>query len=305
MKQKLLQSNLIIFTLMLFCLTCFTTFGQTKKISMQGFLKDANGKAIADGPQSLTFKIYTVALGGTAIWTEVQPITISGGVYSAQLGSVTNISTLAWDVPYFVGVTVQGTELSPRTELTYAPYSFGTNKAQEVVCSGAVGDVKYSILNPTQFADVNGPCWVPMDGRSMTGSKLATILGGSTVPNAGGLFLRGQESANGSTDNDPDRTLSSTIAILQNDTFKSHAHTGNTSSAGQHQHNISYNTRRLNNWRVADGNSSIDFGGVNIDTGSGITDSNGLHTHSLTIDSNGTAETRPKNLNLWTYIRIN
>ena len=136
---------------------------QSKKISVQGFLKDANGKAVADGSQSITFKLYTVPTGGTAAWTDDQNINVYGGVYSAQLGSVTNpVDGLNWgSATYFVGVTVQGTELTPRTELTFAPYSLGSPKATNadlakralladtakvVKCSGAVGDVKYSII---------------------------------------------------------------------------------------------------------------------------------------------------------------
>ena len=192
---------------------------QSKKISVQSFLKDANGKAVADGSQSITFKLYNVATAGTAAWTDDQTINVYGGVYSsAQLGSVSVTNPLDGlnygSSTYFVGVTVQGIELSPRTELTFVPYSLGSPKAQEVICSGAVGDVKYSILDPTQFAAVNGNCWVPMDSGSMAGSKLATIIGGNTVPNAGGLFLRGQEFTGQTANHDPDRTSASTIRPL-------------------------------------------------------------------------------------------
>ena len=251
MKRKLLQSNLIIFSLMLFCLTCLNTFGQqVKKISVQGFLKDGTGKAVTDGPMVITFKLYTTETGGTAAWTDAQTVKVTGGVYSVYLGTATNpIDALNWGTStFFVGVTVGTDELTPRTELTFAPYSLGApfadrarladlaTKATTVVCSGALGDVKYSILNPQQFAAVNGDCWVPMDGGNMSGSKLAAIIGGSTVPNAGGLFLRGQESQNGSTNYDPERSSGSTIATLQGDNFGSHNHTGSTSTGGSHRH---------------------------------------------------------------------
>ena len=315
MKRKLLQSNLTIFSLLLFCMTCFHTFGQTKKISMQGFLKDANGKAIDDGNQSLNFKIYTVASGGTAIWSEVQSIKVFGGVYSAQLGSITDISALAWDVPYFVGVTVQGTELSPRTELTYAPYSFGTNKAQEVVCSGAVGDVKYSVLNPTQFAAANGSCWVAMDGRNIAGSKLATITGMTTVTNAGGLFLRGQEFSN-SGDYDPDRNSGSPISQVQSEAFAGHSHSFSGSTSNNNTTPYNSLTYFYDIWT---GDGAFRPGGTRTESfedGRGnpdrflftnTIDISGNHAHSFSGNTNttGSNETRPDNLNLWTYIRIN
>lgn len=307
--------------LSIFCLSLFifsaTAQQQTKKISLQGFLKDANGKAVADGSQEIIFKLYTTDVGGTAAWTDTQTINVFGGVYSTHLGSATNpVEGLNWgSATYYVGVTVQGTELTPRTELTFAPYSLGSPKSQEVVCSGAVGDVKYSILNPTQFAAVNGNCWVAMDGRSMTGSKLAAIIGGSNIPNAGGLFLRGQESNDGSTNNDPDRSSGSPIAQVQGESLVSHAHyaslsvsaNGGTSSDGAHSHS----------WSLPgdNGTGSNVTGRYHSEGGSQTryTSTDGNHSHSVSVSGSasgntnnaGGTETRPKNLNLWTYIRIN
>lgn len=322
MKTSFTLSKLIPFVFIMGLFLMFEASAQqTKKISLQGFLKDANGKAVADGSQSMTFKLYTTATGGTAEWSEDQTLNVFGGVYSTHLGTntnnapggVTDFGNLSWGAKtYYVGVTVQGTELTPRTELTFAPYSLGSPKAQEVVCSGAVGDVKYSILNPTQFAAVNGNCWVPMDGRTMVGSKLAEIIGGSSVPNAGGLFLRGQESQNGSTDNDPERTSASTIATLQDQQFLSHGHThslnasGNTSTNGNHTHGY----ERTSEY-VDDNDGGSDHGNPNSTEFSKQTDAAGDHSHSFSVtvtgsvNNNGGNETRPKNLNLWTYIRIN
>lgn len=326
--------NLYFLLITLFCFVLFSanvTAQQTKKISLQGFLKDANGKAVADGSQEIIFKLYTVATGGSAAWTDTQTINVYGGVYSTHLGSIANpLDGLNWgSETYFVGVTVQGTELSPRTELTFAPYSLGSPKAQEVVCSGAVGDVKYSILDPTQFAAQNGNCWIPMDGRSITGSKLATITGLTSVTNAGGLFLRGQEFAGQTSDHDPNRTSSSPIATMEDQAMQTHTHplgTGSTNNTGSHAHEIVLN--------LSNGTASANISGLGgfYPSGNGsrntstpmiaASDRNegsthpfdigtaGSHSHNLSGDTSNNsgfsaAETRPKNLNLWTYIRIN
>jgi hypothetical protein len=293
--------------LSIFCLTLFifsATAQQTKKISVQGFLKDANGKAVADGSQEITFKLYTIESGGTAAWTEVQTLNVFGGVYSTQLGKTTSLENLNWgSSTYYVGVTVQGTELTPRTELTFAPYSLGSpfaQKSQEVVCSGAVGDVKYSILNPTQFAAVNGSCWVAMDGRSIAGSKLATITGLSTVTNAGGLFLRGQEFSGQTANNDPERDSNSAIATIQDQSFLSHGHSGTTDTrGGDYLGTFLYNSLYSYNGPFEEGKGNPDYG-YNSTAAYAPT-----HAHNLNINANGGNETRPKNLNLWTYIRIN
>jgi len=299
-------------------IACFDVSGQqAKKISLQGFLKDANGKAVADGSQDIIFKLYTQESGGTAAWTETQTLNVFGGVYSTHLGKTVTLENLNWGAStYFVGVTVQGTELTPRTELTFAPYSLGSPKAQEVVCSGAVGDVKYSILNPTQFATVNGTCWVPMDGRSMVGSKLAGIIGGGNVPDGGGLFIRAQETE--TSTNDPDRTKSSTIATVQEDDNKTHNHSysasvsvsGYTNPAGEHTHTYT------DNYFVATNKSQTGAAADRIGYGAGqtlITGEAGSHQHYLSLSGSasgitsntGSTETRPKNINFYVYIRIN
>ena len=227
---------------------------------------------------------------------------------------------------YFVGLTIgTGTEeLTPRTELTFAPYSLGSpfadrarladlatlaTKATTVVCSGAVGDVKYSILNPTQFALENGNCWVPMDGRALAATdKLRIITTATTVPDVSGAFVRSQEFA-GKADRDPERTSSTTIATLQDESFKSHNHSGSTSSDGSHAHNFQDTVPDLYQWNVA----NPPFGSTNYEAtylnrqnpknDSDVTAFSPNHTHA--VYSDGGSETRPKNLNLWTYIRIN
>ena len=328
MKNCFTISKLIHCTLIMFTIACFDVSAQqAKKISLQGFLKDANGKAVPDGQQSITFKLYAVASGGNEEWSEDQTLNVFGGVYSTNLGAkpntvpngVTDFGNLSWGVKtYYVGVTVQGTELTPRTELTFAPYSLGSPKAQEVVCSGAVGDVKYSILNPTQFAAVNGSCWVPMDGRALgITDKLRQITEMKSIPNGGGLFIRSQEFSN-SENYDPDRTSSSPIAALQEQSFASHQHeaslafSGNTTTGGSHTHN--YDDYTFSAYQPYGAGHNAAWGNNNAERNvitRRVTIASGDHNHSYSgnatgiTNNTGQQETRPKNLNLWAYIRIN
>ena len=309
--KKILFYSLVI----LFCgVSTSLSAQQSKKISLQGFLKDANGKAVADGMQEITFKLYTDATTSTVAWEDVQNINVFGGVYSTHLGSVSNpVDGLNWGAStYYVGVTVQGIELTPRTELTFAPYSLGSPKAQEVVCSGAVGDVKYSILNPTQFATVNGDCWVPMTGGSMNGSALGAILGNGNIPDAGGLFIRAQETAGGG-DHDPDRTPTSPIATFEDQTTRAHSHpfSGQTNDAGNHNHGgeTGGNGYKRSSELVQGGSGAVVADDIDDHKHTITSDGNHSHTFSGNTDNNGGnfsgPETRPKNMNLYIYIRIN
>ena len=59
-------------------------------IGNQGVLTVNSGVVVPDGTQALTFKLYNVATGGTAPWTEVHPsVSTTNGVFSlAARGSV-------------------------------------------------------------------------------------------------------------------------------------------------------------------------------------------------------------------------
>lgn len=202
--------------------------GVVGTLRIQGTLKTNNGQPATDGAYALTFKIYTSEAGGTAIWTETQPaVQITGGVYAAVLGSVSPL-TPAFDVPYWLGVTIgSGAELQPRTALTAAPYALallGTPAAQ-------VGAVKASY----QSADHAG--WVRLDGRakttlSATQQTRATALGiGANLPSDDGRILTGVNTG---------QTLGQTtnpgaISIAQNNLPNV---TLTTTGTGEHTHDV-------------------------------------------------------------------
>ena len=305
-----MQKIISIFKPLLLALMCGMVWvaeaQQVKKVPVQGFLKDATGIAIADGPQSITFKLYNVMIGGTAQWTDTQTVNVFGGVYSTVLGSATNpLDVLNWNAnTFYLGITIDGTELTPRTELTYAPTSLGVQIANEEICSGAVGDVKYSILEPAVFAAVNGSCWVPMDGRALAPTdKLRQTTGLSTLPNGGGMFLRNQEFETSPATHDPDRTFTSPIATLQDQSFLSHTHTGTTSAAGTHSH--TYSTRSIGSTFSYISNVLIWGAYADWTISNATYSASASHTHTLTLGNTGAGDTRPKNLNFWVYIRIN
>jgi|JI7StandDraft_1071085.scaffolds.fasta_scaffold01066_7 hypothetical protein len=275
------------------------------RISIQGQLKDATGALVADGAYTIEFRLYDNLVGGSlasANWTETATVEVVGGVYSHYLGSVTPLVATVFDQTQYLGVKIGASELKPRTELTYAPYTFASNttlSADVVRCSGAVGDIKYSMYNPTQFTAVNGDCWVPMDGRNISGKKLATYLGYNTVPNASGLFFRAHEY---SGNEDPDRAPGDVVATIQEDAIGPHTHTASSTLAGDHSHSVS-GTVVIDGSNTPDGTDSNGRWGV-IGSGSTTTSNAPDHTHTLSINNSGTTETRPRNMNFYVYIRV-
>lgn len=274
----------------------------TPTVNIQGTLRDASGKSVEDGTYPVTFKLYSTPSGGTPIWQETGAVSTRGGVYSFNLGGTTPLNSDMFGSTVYLGMVFNGFELVPRTEFDYAPYAFASTIAQTVACSGALGDIKYSILNPTQFASVNGDCWVPMNGAALSASSaLRALTGRTALPDGGGLFIQGQEFTGGQ-DRDNGRTPASPIATLQTDDFKSHTHT--VAQAGEHTH-------AFLEWTACCGSGSAAEVVFEVPTASSFlsfTLSNrvrpaGAHTHP--VDAAGGSETRSKNLNLWVYIRIN
>lgn len=288
MKQKI-----TFLTMLLAVLTITALSAQiTPKISLQGILREASGLPVSDGNYDMTFKLYDVETGGTELWTEDHTaVPVSNGIYAVKLGSFEDLTTLAFNVPYFVGVTIDGTELSPRVELTYSPYSL-----RNIVlsgCTGAIGDIKYSILTPAQFQAENGDCWVPMDGGDITGKALATNYGWNTLPDMSGKFIRAHEYNDGS---DPDRTPGDAVAQTQNWAMKDHTH------------NEVYGGIRINNGfgsvDLPPGSNGQELSPSAIATGNVKNISLSGPDSNVSPDNLSIDETRPVNMNFYVYIRV-
>ena len=305
---------------LLLCLLFFFAAGlfaqQSTVISIQGTLKDGNGLSVPDGNRAVTFRLYEQAVGGTALWEEEATIEVIGGVYSHNLGSVEELVEGDFDKTVYLGITFGGSELTPRTQMTYAPYALSVFAAQRIArqgCSGQVGDVKYSILNPTQFAAENGECWVPMDGRAIAATtRLAQVTGMGTVPDMSGLFIRATEYNDGT---DPDRAAMAASSV-QGSANLSHGHS--MSSAGQHNHRVD-GGGHTHFWKGYNNVGGGDHAQVKSRNGNGnnpndrVTNhDDGAHSHNVSqsgnhthnINSSGGAESRPVNRNFFIYIRV-
>ncbi len=275
--------------------TLYTGFAQVgdPRLNVQGALKNSDGAAIPDGTKTMTFKLYHDGAGGTAQWQETAEVTVTGGVYNYNLGSTTPIDLDVFSQRVYLGVTVDGTELTPRVELTSAPYALHAHSATTAVsltgCKGAVGDVKYSILPLDQFRQENGDCWVLMNGAGLSSdTKLNAAYGVAELPDARGLFLRAHDDRN-SNRQDPSRSADTPPGTYVGDEIRSHNHDRGVSHSNSFPEAIS----------DAEQNQS---GSVEDRSYFGPTTTS---TTGISIQHTGGAETRPKSINLYVYIRIN
>lgn len=105
-------------------LVASTLYGATPvTINFQGFLKDGDGNAVT-GDKSIEFNLYTVATDGASIWSSTKTITVTDGVYSTVLGADEDMSGLAFDTQYYIGINIADDgEMTPRQPLTSTAYA--------------------------------------------------------------------------------------------------------------------------------------------------------------------------------------
>lgn len=122
-------------------------------ISYQGVLTDNNGNIVPDGSYNIKFELFSVNSGGTALWSGTQTVPVTKGHFNVLLGTV-NALNLSFDVPYWLEITVNGTTLTPRIELSSSAYSFNTSRIQGKPISSTVPD-------SGQVLQWNGSEWKP------------------------------------------------------------------------------------------------------------------------------------------------
>jgi hypothetical protein len=96
-------------------------------ISYQGTLTEPGGQPV-DGDLDMTFGLFDVSTGGTALWTEAHnganSVPVSEGLFNVLLGSLSPIPSTVWDsASLFLEVTVGGEMLAPREAVGSVPHA--------------------------------------------------------------------------------------------------------------------------------------------------------------------------------------
>lgn len=111
------------------------------KMNYQVMLTNDMDEPLPDQDVTLHFSIFDVFEGGLPLWSEGQDAhTNSIGVVSVVLGAVNPID-IDFDIPLWLEVEVDGEVLSPRRELTAAPYAGHAAIADN---SDRLGDIEAS-----------------------------------------------------------------------------------------------------------------------------------------------------------------
>ncbi len=163
---------------------------------------------------------------------------------------------------------------------------------------GTIGDVKYSILPPTTFKKYNGDGWRLMNGQNIEGTQLATVAKRTHLPDASNNFIRCLDPK------DKNRQVGS----VQNDaTRMPHNRFVTNNIQNTHKHP---NTRgRIHSQPSNPGPPS---GGGRADDFAHRENTKPIQTYTKDyswthnhIINGGDPETRPKNIALYIYIKVN
>lgn len=208
--------NRVFLFCILLCCSIGNLFSQLS-LSIQGSIQNSSGAALPDGQYELIFNIYDVAIGGQAVWTEIQPqVEIIGGLYSSILGLITPLTASGtafnFAKPYYLGVTLKGNqEISPRAELSASAYSLSVTGKENILPSQ--GSVGIGTLSPGSESQLhvqknNGTSRILVEGRDTARIKFKADLDSASISYYGGkvfisnyniVFDEGINLANGRT----------------------------------------------------------------------------------------------------------
>ena len=133
MKRATILLMVVLATLLLFAVLLKAQVPQM--INYQGVLTDpTTGGLIPDNTYSITFSIYSVATGGTALWTEVENVPTKGGRFNVLLGSVDPVpNTVFSGGDRYLGVKVStDAEMTPRKRMVSVGYALKSHDADKV-----------------------------------------------------------------------------------------------------------------------------------------------------------------------------
>jgi|GEM_PF-1490825 len=178
-----------VFAIVMFTLQLYSQAPNT--ISWQGILQDSEGNNLT-GNHNLTVKLYEVATGSTAVWTETHnAVAIDNGLVNIALGSITPFN-FSFDKQYWLEITVGESTPMARIKLNSVPYSLYSKKSSgiiendSIVLKDSLG-VTRMVFNPNSgtFKMMNNDTtWYEVSVESPKSEKMV-FFNGSTYEKRG------------------------------------------------------------------------------------------------------------------------
>jgi hypothetical protein len=173
---------------------------QPMRINFQGkLINPATNNPNASATVNLSFSLYNVASGGSALYTEVQnAVPLTNGVFSVQVGTSAGISReLFIGASVYVGVTVVGDgagEMLPRQSLAMSAYAYTANQLSDLTEVRMIAGTVYSTFtnagNFTAPGGISGSSGTFANGvTASSGTFLATGAAQFSVTTSSGINM--------------------------------------------------------------------------------------------------------------------
>lgn len=290
-------------------------------INYQGYLKES-GVAV-NGTKSVTFTLYDASSGGSQLCTSgAQSVTVTNGLFSYKIGSGgCNLSSIDWDASaVYLELTVEGTTLTPREQITGSAYSVETQAVNvEFAPAGdiAATDVqaaieeldaeKLSLTGGTVTGTINATAFTG-DGSGLTGvvasgsvAKTGDTMSGSLVMNADSSTATlevNNMSGTGVTAHFTNASATATLytentnagngyGIYANQTGSGYAILGAAGLGGTGVRGDTAGTAGYGIYGIADGTSSTVLGGNHIGTTGNLIQLRSAGSDMLVVDKTG------------------
>ncbi|MDQ3018319.1 MAG: hypothetical protein M3Q64_00390, partial [bacterium] len=170
------------------------------QFNYQGKLTNASNVAVVDGLYTMYFKLYTVALNGTAVWTEsrtsANKVQVTNGLFSVMLGEISSLSGVDFNQTLYLGVTIEAdAEMSPRKKLGAVPAAILANGVAgtgtiDITNTGTQASIAYDASNKlTVSVAAAGTSTINAVG---TAASLNLNIGGTTrlaIANSGAISM--------------------------------------------------------------------------------------------------------------------
>ncbi len=249
----------------------------TSSINYQGRLTDSAGEPLS-GTYTMTFRLYEVASGGSAMATDTHSITATEGLFN------TNID---FDQKHFdgrglwLGITVgTDSEMSPRQELRPVPYALSLKPGANIVGASSV-----ALQAESTHASGSG---IRGDASATSGTNYGVVgeskspdgYGGYFYNNEGGTGVYGRGTPGGYFTTDQggtswaDRTAGVDVATTHDYSYGVQAHT-----AGDNSNGVAASTSGGNSHGVSASTTGDNSNGISAYTAGN--NSNGVWAYSV------------------------
>lgn len=267
--------------------------------------------AIPSSGQTIRFKVYRKdPSGNTYLYQDDVSINsigynVSNGSYSYTLSNALLVnSRYNYLVRVYFSTDTYATMLEEQ--------EFSISSASAIM---PVGTVISYVGNNGNVSTLEGGGWFKCDGRAistltlnLTADEITAFVNvvGSNLPDLRGVFLRGLDDARGYDDDAASRTggeSTTGVRSYQPTQIQSHTHTGSTNTTGSHTHSGTTDPAGWSRSTDDGGTTGTAAENSGTHTHTFTTDPAGDHSHTLTINNTGGAETRPENIAVYWLIR--